>query len=66
LETLKKNENKIRLAFLISSNLREWAGMEYFLYQYCINKPEGIDIVIYDSVMDIVKGHSELSIKGGV
>jgi len=48
LETLKKNDNKIRLAFVISSNLREWAGMEHVLYQYCINKPEGIDIVIFE------------------
>ena len=47
MRTIKRNATKIRLALVISSNLREWAGMEHVIYELWINRPDYVEITIF-------------------
>lgn len=38
---------RLRLAFVLSSNLGQWAGIEHTLYQYCIHKPDDVEVTIF-------------------
>lgn len=39
-------ERTFKIAFVISSNLTEWAGVEHVLYEYTLRRPENVKIVI--------------------
>ncbi|MEM3907396.1 MAG: glycosyltransferase family 4 protein [Nitrososphaerota archaeon] len=42
----ESNSVRTKVAFVISSNLKEWAGMEHTLYEYVKNKPDNVDVTI--------------------
>ena len=42
-------KQKIRIAFVISSNLREWGGMEHTLYEFYKHIPNDFDITIFQT-----------------
>lgn len=54
---------KIKLVFMISSNLMEWGGMEHVLREYVSNKSDKVDIVIVQPVDAEYKRVSENFIK---
>lgn len=40
------NSQRIKIAFVISSNLKDWAGVEHVLYEYIKKKPIDFEVVI--------------------
>ena len=58
-----RHKQKIKLVFMISSNLREWAGMEHVLREYVSNRSEKVDIAIVQPVDAEYKRVSEGFIK---
>lgn len=41
---------KLRVVFMISSNLKEWGGMERVLKEYIRNRPSNIDVAIVEPI----------------